>query len=47
LLAILGGAKIADKIPLIKNLLSKANKIIIGGRDGLHVQEGRIRQTNR
>ena len=31
LLAILGGAKIADKIPLIKNLLSKANKIIIGG----------------
>jgi len=31
LLAILGGAKIADKIPLIKNLLSKADKIIIGG----------------
>jgi phosphoglycerate kinase len=31
LLAILGGAKIADKIPLIKNLLSKANLIIIGG----------------
>jgi len=31
LLAILGGAKIADKIPLIKNLLSKANEIIIGG----------------
>ena len=31
LLAILGGAKIADKIPLIKNLLSKANAIIIGG----------------
>jgi phosphoglycerate kinase len=31
LLAILGGAKIADKIPLIKNLLAKANKIIIGG----------------
>ncbi|MEN9841165.1 MAG: phosphoglycerate kinase [Verrucomicrobiota bacterium] len=31
LLAILGGAKIADKIPLIKNLLGKANKIIIGG----------------
>jgi len=30
-LAILGGAKIADKIPLIKNLLSKANAIIIGG----------------
>jgi phosphoglycerate kinase len=31
LLAILGGAKIADKIPLIKNLLSKADAIIIGG----------------
>ncbi len=31
LLAILGGAKIADKIPLIRNLLEKANKIIIGG----------------
>jgi len=31
LLAILGGAKIADKIPLIKNLLAKADEIIIGG----------------
>jgi len=31
LLAILGGAKIADKIPLIENLLDKANEIIIGG----------------
>lgn len=31
LLAILGGAKIADKIPLINNLLEKADKIIIGG----------------
>ena len=31
LLAILGGAKIADKIPLIRNLLAKANEIIIGG----------------
>ena len=31
LLAILGGAKIADKIPLINNLLEKANKVIIGG----------------
>src|SRR5690606_30978251 len=30
-LAILGGAKIADKIPLIKNLLEKADEIIIGG----------------
>ncbi|NJK92418.1 MAG: phosphoglycerate kinase, partial [Blastochloris sp.] len=31
LLAILGGAKIADKIPLIHNLLDKADEIIIGG----------------
>ncbi|HKB91116.1 MAG TPA: phosphoglycerate kinase, partial [Opitutaceae bacterium] len=31
LLAILGGAKIADKIPLIKNLLEKADQLIIGG----------------
>ncbi len=31
LLAILGGAKIADKIPLIRNLLGKADSIIIGG----------------
>lgn len=31
LLAILGGAKVADKIPLIRNLLDKANEIIIGG----------------
>src|SRR5581483_2190021 len=31
LLAILGGAKIADKIPLINNLLEKANELIISG----------------
>jgi phosphoglycerate kinase len=31
MLAILGGAKIADKIPLINNLIEKADKIIIGG----------------
>lgn len=31
LLAILGGAKIADKIPLIKNLIEKADTIIVGG----------------
>ena len=30
-LAILGGAKVSDKIQLIKNMLSKVNKIIIGG----------------
>lgn len=31
LLAILGGAKIADKIPLIRNLLDIADELIIGG----------------
>ncbi|MEI8341473.1 MAG: phosphoglycerate kinase, partial [Verrucomicrobiota bacterium] len=31
LLAILGGAKIKDKIPLINNLLDKADELIIGG----------------
>jgi len=31
LLAILGGAKVADKIPLISNLLDTADEIIIGG----------------
>jgi phosphoglycerate kinase len=30
-LAILGGAKVADKIPLIRNLLDKADELIIGG----------------
>lgn len=30
-LAILGGAKVADKIPLIQNLIDKADDIIIGG----------------
>ena len=30
-LAILGGAKVADKIQLIDNLLDKADEIIIGG----------------
>jgi phosphoglycerate kinase len=31
LLAILGGAKVADKIPLINSLLEKADELIIGG----------------
>lgn len=31
LLVILGGAKVKDKIKLIKNLLKLANEIIIGG----------------
>merc|ERR1711972_707502 len=30
-LAILGGAKVSDKIQLIMNMLDKANKLIIGG----------------
>jgi phosphoglycerate kinase len=30
-LAILGGAKVADKIPLIRNLLDRADEIVIGG----------------
>lgn len=46
LLAILGGAKVADKIQLINNLLDKADEIIIGGgmaytflkvRDGIEI----------
>lgn len=46
LLAILGGAKVADKIQLINNLLDKADDIIIGGgmaftflkvRDGMEI----------
>ncbi len=31
MLAILGGAKVSDKIQLIKNLLAKVDKMIIGG----------------
>ena len=30
-LAILGGAKVSDKIQLIKNMLDKVDKMIIGG----------------
>ena len=33
-LAILGGAKVADKIPVIDNLLTKVNSLIIGGGMG-------------
>ncbi len=31
LLAILGGAKVSDKIPLVKNLLAKVDSLVIGG----------------
>lgn len=30
-LAILGGAKVSDKLPLIENMLTKVNELIIGG----------------
>ena len=30
-LAILGGAKVSDKIQLIKNMLDKVDRMIIGG----------------
>lgn len=34
--AILGGAKIADKIPVINNLFDNVDCLIIGGRHGEH-----------
>jgi 3-phosphoglycerate kinase len=47
LLAILGGAKIADKIPLINNLLEKADEIIIGGGMAYTFKKAAERHGNR
>ena len=38
--AILGGAKVSDKIGVIQNLMNKVNSLIIGGGHGLHVPQG-------
>ena len=37
LLAIMGGAKVGDKIALIENLLKKVDTLIIDGRNVLYV----------
>ncbi len=49
-LAILGGAKVADKIKLIENMLDKVNEMIIGGGMAftlLSVQHGVQVRTHR
>ena len=38
--AILGGAKVADKLNVISNLLEKVDTLIIGGGMALHLPEG-------
>lgn len=38
--AILGGAKVSDKIGVINNLIEKVDTLIIGGRHGLHLLQG-------
>ena len=41
LVAVLGGAKVADKLAVIENLLKKADTLVIGGGASLEFMEGK------
>ncbi len=41
LAAIIGGAKVSDKIGVLENLVDTVNMLIIGARDGLHLSQGK------